>query len=44
MGERFIGVLLKMKEFIELVQGDEPRFILEIIEFKPRIDYGYLQN
>ena len=33
----------KNEEFILLVQGDEPRFILEILEFKPRIDYGYLQ-
>lgn len=33
----------KNEEFILLVQGDEPRFILEILEFKPRMDYEYLQ-
>ena len=31
------------EEFLKLVQGNEPRFILEIIDFRKRIDYNYLQ-
>ena len=32
------------EEFIKLLQGDEPRFILEIIDFKKREDYDYLRE
>jgi len=31
------------EEFIKLVQGDEKRFILEILDFRKREDYDYLQ-
>jgi hypothetical protein len=33
----------KNEEFIKLVQGDEKRFILEILDFRKKEDYDYLQ-
>ena len=31
------------EKFLKLIQGNEPRFILEIIDFRKRSDYDYLQ-
>ena len=33
----------KNEEFIKLIQGDEKRFILEIIDFRKKEDYNFLQ-
>ena len=42
-GGKFYWGTSENEEFNKLIQGDEPRFILEIINFRKREDFNYLQ-